>query len=379
MLGRIDFGVLKGNETLNGQRARVWKKLSGLELFDYCVSNPPYQMETKTNSDSSTAVKNIFQEFQEAGFNISSKTAMIYPGGRWFQQSGKGLKDFGKNLINNENLKSVDLYDKNESKEFFPAAALTDGTSIVLLDKSFKNNGHITINGEKVSAPGDNILPMKVEYISLVDKIRKTNSKFIKDSVSSRTLFSIESNEVETNPSDFISVKNSPLPPPSMKNPIKVLTNNKSGKAGRPEWFWMEKEKVKTGVDKIDRWKFTIKSAQFAHETTQLEKGVIVGSGEVHGRAKVTIADFGTKDEVLNFEKYMKTDFSKKLYLQSVSGGLTNICSFVPDVGDYTSNNPLFADDNSLPIGHEYKNLSLEDRLFKKFNLSDEEISLIKE
>lgn len=81
--------------------------------FDYVIGNPPYQEEA--DSDSATngqkPRKNIFQHFQIQADKIASESSvLIYPGGRWIHQSGKGLKEFGKNLINDHRLSSVEFY-----------------------------------------------------------------------------------------------------------------------------------------------------------------------------------------------------------------------------------------------------------------------------
>lgn len=71
--------------------------------FDYVIGNPPYQEEAESESTSNGQKprKNIFQHFQIQADKIAKDSSvLIYPGGRWMHQSGKGLKQFGKDLIN---------------------------------------------------------------------------------------------------------------------------------------------------------------------------------------------------------------------------------------------------------------------------------------
>lgn len=75
--------------------------------FDYVIGNPPYQEEAESESTSNGQKprKNIFHYFQMQADDIAKESSvLIYPGGRWMHQSGKGLKQFGKDLINDRRL-----------------------------------------------------------------------------------------------------------------------------------------------------------------------------------------------------------------------------------------------------------------------------------
>ena len=84
------------------------------KLFDYVIGNPPYQEESSDSVSKSNGQKpmtNIFQYFQEAADEITETTSvLIYPGGRWIHQSGKGLQKFGKKQINDRRLAVVEFY-----------------------------------------------------------------------------------------------------------------------------------------------------------------------------------------------------------------------------------------------------------------------------
>ena len=67
--------------------------------FDFVIGNPPYQEEAESESTSNGQKprKNIFQHFQIQADKIAKESSvLIYPGGRWMHQSGKGLKQFFK-------------------------------------------------------------------------------------------------------------------------------------------------------------------------------------------------------------------------------------------------------------------------------------------
>lgn len=79
---------------------------------------------------------NIFQYFQKAADELAENASvLIYPGGRWIHQSGKGMQNFGKEQINDKSLSRVEFYPDAEEL-FGNAASLSDGITIVT--KNFK-------------------------------------------------------------------------------------------------------------------------------------------------------------------------------------------------------------------------------------------------
>ncbi len=102
--------------------------------FDFVIGNPPYQQETSeeitTNGQKSR--KNIFHHFQIAADDISrGGSILVFPGGRWIHQSGKGLKQFGLDLINDRRLSRLVFYPR--SRDIFTNTDIPDGISIVVM------------------------------------------------------------------------------------------------------------------------------------------------------------------------------------------------------------------------------------------------------
>lgn len=127
----------------------------GKKLFNYVVGNPPYQKEpsdsvSKTNGQK--PVTNIFQYFQEAADELTEDTSvLVYPGGRWIHQSGKGMQNFGKNQINDKSLSVVEFY-PDAGELFGDTASLSDGITIVTKNhKKHRKALHISIQKKAIS------------------------------------------------------------------------------------------------------------------------------------------------------------------------------------------------------------------------------------
>ena len=357
---------------------KLWERLVPMAPeFAVAISNPPYQEITSTNGDGNSTVTNIFHRFQLGSMEIAEATSMIYPGARWIQRSGKGLNEFGRALVNDPRLVSVDYFSREATERLFPSIGITDGVSVVHWSR--KHGGDtFSLNGVQVKHPGDEVLPVDAALLPLLEKIRSKGLPSLHGSITSRSLFGVESDFVEKNPGKIALVVEGKKAPARFKDPIKVLTNDKAGKSGRPRLYWLERSDLPRGHGHLDKWKFVVKSAQFAHETTQIKNAVVLDNKTAHGRAKVALKMFATEEEVRNFSHAMRTPLFTTLYRGSIGGGLSHLGDYVPDLEDYTGSNPLFMEDEAMGVEHEYHGLSLEERLVKYFSLTEDELSAVK-
>ena len=231
--------------------------------FDAIVGNPPYQEETVeqvSETNGQAPRKSVFQFFQTASDDISSRyTSLIYPGARWIHRSGKGMAQFGFNQINDVKLARLDFYP--DATDVFNNVAIADGISIVLKDKNKNTNGFEYIyhkDGNRTSIfmdnPGESLITLNPKDAIIVKKvldcINEKSFKIMHDRVLPRNLFGIESNFAEMNPGKIKEyIQESRI---DYSTEIKLLTNDKAGKAGRAKWFVINKSAIKSNTDMID-------------------------------------------------------------------------------------------------------------------------------
>lgn len=105
-----------------------------MKKFYAIIGNPPYQEETtqkEPTSNGQKPVKSIFNDFQDEADKIAyGSVELVYPGGRWIHQSGKGMQEFGHRQINDHRLSHVVFYKRSE--DLFDNVGIADGVSIVL-------------------------------------------------------------------------------------------------------------------------------------------------------------------------------------------------------------------------------------------------------
>ncbi len=340
--------------------------------FDAVVGNPPYQEETNVESKSNgqSPRKNIFHLFQMISEKITSnRTALIYPGIRWMHQSGKGLKQFGADLINSPNLEKIVFYPN--ARELFQNTEIPDGISMVMTNKNKCTNGFVYAYKENSNEillqrdnPGKSLLIINPHDMHIADKVSKfvtdNNLEYLNKSVLPRSLFGIESDFIEKNIAKVKPYENKPLE----SNEIKLLTNDKAGPSGRTQWFVIDKSLILQNINYIEQWQVVVSSAHAGGQDGRDNQMEIVDNHSAFGRARVALKSFNNENSANNFYKYCKSKTIKYLFLLS-DESLGSLAKFVPDLNDY----------NSLKFVDFSKNI--DEQFYKILNLSEEEIAYI--
>lgn len=350
----------------------------GKKLFYYVIGNPPYQKESSESASKTNGQKpmtNIFQYFQEAADNLAENVSvLVYPGGRWIHQSGKGMQEFGKRQINDKRLAVVEFY-PDASELFGDAASLSDGITVVTKNYKKKSDGFYYIfskEGKKISVhvdnPGESLIPLDPHDVPIERKIsagvKKHGLKFLHDSILPRSLFPIESDFVEKNPDKVRKITDLDRLPDE-KNEIKLFTNDRAGKAGRATWFIVNRNVITRNQEFIAQWKVVVSSANAGGQKrdNQLE---IIDNNSAFGRSRLALRSFKTEEEAKNFFAYVKSYFIRYSFLLT-DEALTSLGKMVPDVQDYTSQNLLINFSRDIDF-----------QLCSLFNISNEEFEYMK-
>lgn len=284
--------------------------------FDFVIGNPPYQQESENSKSKTNGQKpmtNIFHYFQQQADEISEESSvMIYPGGRWIHQSGKGVKEFGKKQINDPTLSTVEFY-PDASDVFGRAASLSDGVTIVTKKKHNAGNGFNYIynkDGHETMVhaeyPGDKLMPLNPFDLPIMQKVDKVVDnkgwKFLHDSILPRSLFAIESDFAEKNPDKVKLFDGENVD--YNKGEIKLFTNDKAGKAGRATWFVANKNVITNNPEYVGQWQVVVSSANAGGQKRDNQLA-IMDNHSAFGRARLALRSFKTCEEAENFYKYV--------------------------------------------------------------------------
>lgn len=333
--------------------------------FNAVVGNPPYQevVEQKESSNGQKVSISIFQYFQMISERLGKYTSLIYPGARWIHRSGKGLEKFGMAQINDCHLMMLEFFPC--STDVFKDVAIADGLSIVLKDmgkteKGFtyrysKESKVISIHADN---PGENLFPLNPNDDEIVRELDKAIKEYgcLHDSVLPRSLFGIESDFVEKNPSLVREYNDGDYFNPDTE--IKLFTNDKAGKSGRARWYIANKNVISSGTEYLGRCKVIVSSAN-AGGQKRSNQIAVMDNHSAFGRSRVALKTFETENEARNFFKYATSEIIRFAFLMT-DESLTSLAKKVPDLLYYTDNNGLI-DYNGDVNGQLYKLFGIDD------------------
>jgi hypothetical protein len=284
-------------------------------------------------------------------------TSLIYPGGRWIHQSGKGLAEFGLEQINDVHLALVEFFP--DTNYIFKDAGIADGISIVFKDFSKKKTGftyrYAGLLPIHVENPGEKLMPLNPTNMIIVEKIEKVVSQkgfaYLHDTILPRSLFSIESDFVEKNPS--LVREYNVADPFDLETEIKLFTNDKAGKSGRAKWYIANKNIISTGREYINTWKVVVSSAN-AGGQKRSNQIAILDNHSAFGRSRVALKTFKSEQEAKNFLAYAKSDLIRFAFLLT-DESLSSLAKLVPDIGNYHNDNGVI--DFSKDVSEQLYNI----------------------
>ena len=314
--------------------------------FTAVVGNPPYQsvVAQKESSNGQKVSVSIFHYFQIISDQLGRYVSLIYPGKRWIHRSGKGLDQFGYDQINDSHLMKLEFFP--DSTDIFKDVGIADGLSIVLKDTEKKTKGfdYVYTKGgvsitSSVDNPGESLFMLNPNDNSVLNKIdlvvSKLNLKYLHDAILPRSLFGIESDFVEKNPSLVREYHNGDEF--NRESEIKLFTNDKAGKAGRARWYIADVSVLKSGHNELHRWKVVVSSANAGGQKRSNQIAVL-DNYSAFGRARVALKTFDTEAEARNFYKYATSELIRFAFLQT-DESLTSLAKRVPDLLDYSDSN----------------------------------------
>ena len=289
--------------------------------FDVIISNPPYQISDGGAQASATPIYNLF--VQQAKKLNPRYLVMIIPS-KWFA-GGKGLDEFRDNMINDTRVKYLRDF-LNASDCFGNGIQIKGGVCYFLWDRDYK--GMCTI--ETFSHTG--LISKSTRYMKI-----ENNDVFIRRNEAVSSLSTNIKGHTKQNSKDI-------------KIYIRGTTN------------FISTNEITRNNDWINKYKIYITKAYGANDEWPhqvLNKPLFGNKSTCCSETYLVIGPFETISETKNIMSYIRTKFFRFLVsLKKVSQDATQkVYEFVP------------MQDFSRPWTDE--------ELYKKYNLTDEEIAFI--
>lgn len=342
------------------------KKIEGLfgnMKFDVVIGNPPYQENMENTSDTP-----IYPEFVDLSFRICNLVTLITPG-RFLFNAGKTPKAWNKKMLMNKHLKVVSYFSKSD--EVFPHTDIKGGVVITLFDKNkelgpiefftpyaeVKNIVNKVVNSKGFE--GLNHLVFPPESYKFTPEFHKAHPE-AKEKLSKGHDNDLTTNIFDKLPNIFSSNK-----PNDGEEYIKIFGRSKNERVYR----YIEKNYVNE-FPNLDKWKVFIPKSNGSGSLGETLSTPVIGSPLIgHTQTFISIGSFDSQEEAEGLLKYIKTKFCRVLLssLKVTQDNKQNVWSNIP-ILNFGSDSDI---DWSKSI-HE-----IDQQLYKKYNLSEDEIKFI--
>lgn len=335
--------------------------------FDYVIGNPPYQDENATNGRQPP----IYDKFMDCAYEVGNVTELITPA-RFLFNAGQTKKEWNRGMLEDRHLKVI-MFEPDAIK-VFPNTDIKGGVAVTLRDAN------------RVIGPIGFFSPV-AEMNPIISKVRSASEgsdgldtivssqglyKFsgaffdeyptATESMGSGTGSKIVSKFVESFDVAFIDA----LPKNRQNDYVGLLIRTTGGRAYR----YLSREHVQTNPY-LDTFNVLVPKANGSGKF-----GEVLSSPEISERGNgssdtfISIGMFDTKDEAEALLKYLKTKFVRALLnaKKVTQDNPKAVWSLIP-LQDFTPDSDI---DWSKSV------FEIDDQLFEKYGLDDDEAAFIK-
>ena len=335
--------------------------------FGAVIGNPPYQEDSKDTSD-----KPIYNYFMDISYNLSDFTCLITPA-RFLFNAGKTSKEWNTKMLTDKHFK-VELYEQNSSKVF-------DGVNL-------KGGLVISTRNKKREEEAINVFVPFDELKSILNKVISKGERYIDQMVYSPESYKFTRKLHEDNPNaqkklskghmyDITTNIFSKLPniffekEPIDKNRYFKFLGLLNGKR---TYRWIKKEYI-SNHENLLKYKILIPKSNGSGSIGEVLSTPLIGEpliGEPligHTQSFISVGSLDSRVEAEALLKYVKTKFARTMLgtLKITQDNKKSTWANVP-MQDFSENSDI---DWSKSI-HE-----IDLQLYKKYNLSNEEIQFI--
>jgi len=359
---RLEHTWVNGKCTFCGAKQEVYDRVEELESyaynfihtnkpekkfnmqFDVIMGNPPYQL---SDGGAQMSASPVYHKFVQQAKKLNPRyLSMIIPA-RWYS-GGKGLDDFRSDMLQDNRLK--ELHDFPETSDCFPGINIRGGVCYFLWDREHKGDCTITTHksgnvGIAVKRPllekEADVFIRYNEAINILRKVREKTEKSFSIFVSSHKAFGLRT-----------YVKGAEK---QFSNSVKLYQNGGVG--------YIEKSEVVKNQKWIDQWKVLVSYASPGDDSYPhliLSKPLISEPNSCSTETYLVVGPFSSEKISKNVASYMCTSFVRFLILLiKPSQHVTQkTYAFVPQ--------------------QDFDERWTDEMLFKKYNISNEEIEFIK-
>ena len=341
-------------------RGSFWNKGVKKMKFDAIVGNPPYQESTGNTVND----KPIYHLFMDTAFSISNKVSFITPA-RFLFNAGATPQSWNNKILNDEHFKVIKYTQK--STDLFPNVDIKGGVTITYRDvnqkfgkigvySAFPELNEIKNKVWAVSTASiSNIVQNRGQY-RYSDKAYIEQSEALKKTPDRR----ISTSAFERIPELFTETK-----PNDGNDYIKIYGNIGSNRVYR--WF---KKDYLSPIENLYKYKVMLPKANGSGAIGEVLSTPLIGTPLIgYTETYISVGETDSLQQAEAVLKYIKSKFARCMLgiLKVTQDNTKKVWEFVP-LQDFTENSDI---DWSKSVAE------IDRQLYKKYDLSEEEIAFI--
>lgn len=357
-----DLSVSADNNTMEEDLKKAY---GGKNLkFDIIIGNPPYQEEIKGTSD-----RQIYPDFMDGCFEISEKVLLITPA-RFLFNAGKTSKAWNRKMLNDPHIKVV--YYEQDSSRVFPGTDIKGGVVVTYRDNK-ENFGAIKtfvvfdeLNSILKKVRNKNFATFN-SLIYSPESYRLSEKLHLENPTAKEKLSKGHDYDLTTNIFDRLDELFYDKMPDDGEKYIKIYGRQKNQRLYK--WFKMG---YVDEHDNLLKYKVFVPKSNGSGAIGEVLSTPLIGEPLIgHTQTYISIGAFSTRYEAEAVLKYVKTKFARTMLgtLKVTQDNKKDTWSNVP-MQDFTENSDI---DWSKSVAE------IDRQLYKKYNLSQEEINFIEE
>lgn len=338
--------------------------------FDVAIGNPPYQGLAKGGNEN--YAKPIYHEFIDSAYKVSDISVLVHPA-RFLFNAGSTPKQWNEKMLKDEHLKVI-YYNPN-SKELFSNTDIKGGIAITYHDKSkiFEAINQFIpwpimvkiINKVKGDEPG--FIPLS-EIVYAPESYKFSDELHIDfpnaiEYMSKGHKYGVMTNIFET--INFVFKEKDEID--DLKNYILVHGRKNNGR----KELYIPKNFISYHAN-LNYFKLLLpKSNGTGDFGEKLSESIVAKPNEIHTQTYMSFGNFESEIEVRNLSRYIKTKFLRSL--------LSTLKITQDNKKKVWANIPLLSFKNNSEIDWSKSISEIDQQLYKKYNLTEEEIRFIEE
>lgn len=330
--------------------------------FDYCIGNPPYQAENENNHRNPP----VYHSFMDAAYTIADKVELITPA-RFLFNAGQTPKNWNEKMLNDEHFKVLSF--EKDGSVVFPNNDIKGGIVISLRDatKKFGKIG-VFIDSKQL---GDIVNKVKPLIAHSLTEIANPKSYYgfeeklyidyptYKSRLTKGNEYIIDADIFQKMPEIFMN---------KVKDESNYIIVHGRNERGRTKKF-IEKKYIKDN-EGLNKYKVFITGANGSGKFGEtLSSPFVAEPFNIHTQTYMSIGSFNSRFEANACLRYICSKFGRTmLYVLKVTqNNPKDTWRYVP-LQDFTEKSDI----NWAKSIHE-----IDEQLYKKYNLSQEEVEFI--